>query len=540
MALGEVDAKQAEVPAETPQETMPLPPPLFLAKHCFDHNLLVAPSQVILGSLGLYAGAKFRRGDIVTTGTSEVGKWLLPAEMADLGQRLGPLTPDVACVAEVDVLRLFRKSVRATLVGRKCRDAWTHMKFSVDGASVEARLGVGAMRDQFLMWMATRNIEPYEELLWKPPATSAADPCAGWEVEAIAGTPPAQTLRTEGSSPADSNAAQPGAAAGGATGSAPEEGQSQPPPAKTLRAEGSGPASSNTGQPPAQTLRAEGSGPASSNAGQPPAETLRTEGSGSARSNAGQPDAAAPGASAPEAGELQNPPAKRPRTESPRGTTMEKPDVEPELMDEGMLSEKLARPDPLDAAFVLNYGETLQELQQVKGHVLFLADPDGIHIVTQKKVKRIPGKSILHCAIGGEVSAENWQRPGAKVPYDLHHKSNVVRDVANGPVKLMDQVCRACPDVWGYQVNDGKLVAAVDSSGNEIKIAWKPRQEHERTVATLLACRDVEPLFLMAIEPGSGKKSALCPDGVVFMLQKPLLASEPSDVFTLPIVGSVS
>ncbi len=531
--IGEVDARQAAIPAAAPNEHFPAPLVLALAKQCHDQKVLVAPSLVALGSAGLYTTSEIQAGDLIVTGTSEAGKWLQPDEVTAMEERLGGLSPEVFTIAEVDLLRLFRCPNRASLVGNKNRDPWACMRFSVDGANAQATLGVGAMGNEFVIWTAKHRLQPYEEILWEPPCASTPLPSCPTPKNESDG-PPAKKSRMEACAEAQDQGVTPE-----------HPGNTAPNPICGEKADNSAANENGTAVDIGNDMAAPTTGGATGSSAQ-----VAAVDSGmvpSAKETAASTtelvtSAAAPAASVGEAATSAAAQADTSAT-APAACAAADAGVDDDVgitttVVEGQAMDVDA--EALSAERISARGQKLAELEQPKGQVYFLDQGSAgaqCYIVAQKKVKRIPGKTVLHIEHGGECS-QNAEAE-ARVRYNLTLKS-VIHCEGSGVEKLQDSLSKAVPGVWGHVTgSDGKIRPLTDKTGNEIELHWAPEVASRRLCAVLLASRHVAPLFAMGIERGQGgKKSELAPQGVVFMLEKPVIAPEPTHVFPIPRVMS--
>ena len=183
------------------------PNALASAISCDKANLLVAPSMHVHGTLGLFSARSFMKEEIVCYGSSKDNGWI-PAPNSTR-------CPEYTLQLTLGHVHFKDEERRVQLVGDPNRNLWARMN-STEGLqldrcvepNVRAVFGDSSaviMDNSFLVFRATRDINPFEELLWhydwakksKVAGAIAADQELSNTAPAAAHTPLAAEVRRE-------------------------------------------------------------------------------------------------------------------------------------------------------------------------------------------------------------------------------------------------------------------------------------------------------------------------------------------------------
>ena len=131
---------------------------LRLLHELLENDLMLAPSLSVQNALGVFTCSARKQGDQLLRGTSRWGDWVSASEVG------------TKCIQNADVVLVetYTRQPRATecryVLGQRNCDIWPNLQRG-GFANVETSHASDRMDNDYLVWRALSDLQPYTELV---------------------------------------------------------------------------------------------------------------------------------------------------------------------------------------------------------------------------------------------------------------------------------------------------------------------------------------------------------------------------------------
>ncbi len=189
---------------------------------------------------------------------------------------------------------------------------------------------------------------------------------------------------------------------------------------------------------------------------------------------------------------------------------------------------KAAANDAVEGDGLPKGARKIADLEKPSGAV-HLGNGD-IYVTFSRAVASLRKRFLLHSVFDGTIKTKNSTQDGCISYHDVHRGSYV--SMESEIAKLGDFLADDVQEVWGKDVQGGKVLPKLLANGTAVDLYWSARTEEDKEACkALLTIEGVQPLFAMT---QNQKGRELQPSGVLFVLHNGIKFEKATKVAKLP------